>query len=501
MTTRWMIISIVASVSIVACSRSSTPTASFDALNDSVPQATCGAGSLPETDIQGRVSLEDRVSGRSAMGYRCNLKLVGQYQGQGASWVNQSYDHCGYMSTHFPSVNLSPGVQVVDASNPAAPMLSTTLTSLAMLGTWESLKINTARGLMAASAAYTPTGNGPFAVDVYDLTTDCARPLLRGTVLLPILGHEGAWSPDGKTYWVSSVLLNKITAVDMTDPTAPTSITEINVGTHGLSISADGKRMYLSEIGASNPLGSAGDSCGNGLAIFDISQIQARVANPKIQELGHLCWDGETTQSTVPVSVRGKPYLIAFDEGGTGEDGTGTGLQGPAGSVRIIDISNEAKPFVVSRIRLEIHMPENSAEAKGDVAGTGAFGYQAHYCAVDRDNNPTALACSFFNSGVRVFDIRNVTHPREIAYFNPPAQVDKALLLSGSEHAANPLIGNLGFNLFSVPTSSSPSVQVPAALTADWCTSPPRFVGKQLWVTCQDNGFMVLEFTNAAYPL
>ena len=37
-------------------------------------------------------------------------------------------------------------------------------------------------------------------------------------------------------------------------------------------------------------------------------------------------------------------------------------------------------------------------------------------------------------------------------------------------------------------------------LSTDWCSSPPRFVGDQLWVTCQDNGFMALRFTNAAAP-
>lgn len=36
-------------------------------------------------------------------------------------------------------------------------------------------------------------------------------------------------------------------------------------------------------------------------------------------------------------------------------------------------------------------------------------------------------------------------------------------------------------------------------LTADWCSSPPRFVAPdQLWVTCQDDGFMALRFTSRA---
>ena len=38
-------------------------------------------------------------------------------------------------------------------------------------------------------------------------------------------------------------------------------------------------------------------------------------------------------------------------------------------------------------------------------------------------------------------------------------------------------------------------------MSADWCSSPPRFVDDRLWVTCMDNGFMVLEFTNGVYPL
>ena len=46
-----------------------------------VPRAACGPGSLPETGLQGQVPEHDRASGRSAFGYRCNLELVGQYQG------------------------------------------------------------------------------------------------------------------------------------------------------------------------------------------------------------------------------------------------------------------------------------------------------------------------------------------------------------------------------------------------------------------------------------
>jgi LPXTG-motif cell wall-anchored protein len=92
------------------------------------------------------------------------------------------------------------------------------------------------------------------------------------------------------------------------------------------------------------------------------------------------------------------------------------------------------------------------------------------------------VACGYFESGVRVFDIRDPLAPQEVAYFNPPAQVGKAEQLAGSEHASG--------------------IIAEEDLSADWCSSPPRFVAPdQLWVTCQDNGFMVLRFTNGAYPL
>lgn len=59
--------------------------------NVSIPVATCGPGSDPETGLQGQVSLADRKSGRSPRGYSSNLERIGQYRGEGASWVDLFY--------------------------------------------------------------------------------------------------------------------------------------------------------------------------------------------------------------------------------------------------------------------------------------------------------------------------------------------------------------------------------------------------------------------------
>jgi hypothetical protein len=450
------------------------PTVAGDPAAGAVPDGPCAAASRPEPALQGEVPLKDRQDGRSELGYACNLSLVGRYQGQGAAWVSQSYGHCAYMSAAFPFDQLGPqpGVRVVDASDQAHPKLTEVLTSPAMTaGTWESLRVNAKRGLLAAVAGGTVGDEGVGFFDVYDISKDCAHPVLlnhlaSSALSLPAsgVGHEGGWAPDGRTYYAAGVAAGTLTAIDVSDPSAPrilwTGIT--NVENHGFSFTPDGNTMY---IGYQNNAG---------VDIFDVSAIQKRAAIPGISFVGGLHWnDGQFTQATTPVSYHGVPYLIAWDELDNG-------------GVRFLNISNPAKPVIVKQIRLAIQLPQNKAAATADTAGTGQFGYQSHYCTVDRPVDPTALACGWFQSGIRVFDIRDFQHPREIAYFNPPAQTGKDSQLMDSEHAQSGASG-----LF---------VGGSAQLTADYCSSPPAFVGNELWVTCQDNGFMILRFGRGVFP-
>jgi len=506
--------------------RASVSSSTQQVFEGPVSPAQCGAGSMPQDGLDGEVPLADRLDGRSSRGYSCNLKLIGQYQGEGASWVSQSYGKCAYVSTRWPNTEASPGVQVINVSDPSHPTLAGTLTSPAMLGPWESLKVNAKRGLLAAAFGGPVVGDGAF--DVYDIKTDCLKPRLLGSVSatdlyqqvlgvlngglagltnLPtdfgpqtLLGHEGNWSPDGDTYWVSGLGFDWLTAIDVSNPAQPKVIWSGSSGVidHGFSLSDNGDTLYMAQVGNAAeaftgiaPNAVADSLNPNGLAIFNVSAIQSRTPNATIQEIGHVYWtDGAVGQMSIPISYGNHPYLVFADEA-------------DEGGVRIIDIANPEQPRVVSKLKLQIQMPQNLAVAQRDAKGSGFFTYDSHYCAVDREEDPTSLACGYFDSGIRVFDIRNPLKPAEVAYYNPPAQLGKNNQLKGSEHAGGPLVVSLN-DSENGGDIGQPRLQAASGapiLNADWCSSPPAFVGDQLWVTCQDNGFMVLQFTNGVYPV
>ena len=44
--------------------------------------------------------------------------------------------------------------------------------------------------------------------------------------------------------------------------------------------------------------------------------------------------------------------------------------------------------------------------------------YSEERCVANNPKNATMMACSFQNAGLRVFDIRDPYHPKEIAYWS-----------------------------------------------------------------------------------
>jgi hypothetical protein len=380
---------------------------------DATPRAVCGPGSKPEPGIQGRVP-----AGSATGGLRCNVDLVAHQGTSGGFKVWRYVDAHGRECAFYDTALLYPvnalkldgtsqGVAVLDMSDPAHPTQTATLTELPMLSPHESLNLNAKRGLLAAVLGNPSTNAG--LVSIYDVHEDCRHPVLQSTRPVARLGHESGFSPDGRTFWATGTALQSITAVDVTDPKQPHAIWQGNVTSHGMSLSRDGNRAYIADPG------------GN-MAILDVSEIQARKPDPQAREVSRLTWKSASIpQNAIPFSDHGNPYVLEFDEYTQGT--TSVGNRDVVGAGRIIDIGDEKAPRVISNLRLQVNQPTDHAAASGDPGALSPVqGYAAHYCSLDRETDPTIAACSFITSGLRVFDITDLEHPKEIAYYVAPTQ-------------------------------------------------------------------------------
>jgi hypothetical protein len=472
--------------------------------------ASCGPNDVAETGLQGQVPAALRASGFK--GFNCNLSLVGQFQGEGGNWSTASFTDgsgrtCAYHATAVPNANrVNPGVPVIDISDRTKPFRTTSLTTPSMTDPWESLRVNERRQFLIADNGQ--NGGGGPEVDLYDVSGDCRSPQLLATLavgtgkdggIVPTkspIGHEGNISPDGLTYYVGDLRNAAYYAVDVANTTKPKMISAVDMSTivpgsnvHGLSISNDGNRVYavvLGGLGGSGPAVADPAKLSNGFVIFDTSEVQQRLPNAKMKVVSTaLFQDGTVAQHTIPAMINGKQYLVMVDEGGSAGLADPTAAQvactaglSPFPMARIYDISDEKNPKPVSKMMLETHDPKNCSQVLPDIAGLSIFTYGSHYCTIDNRDNATALACSYFNSGVRVFDIRDPVRPKEIAYYNPPSA---AKAQAGSSHA-----------VFGQWKAGGP----------DWCASRLDFdfAKKQLITMCQDNGLVILQFAANTWP-
>jgi hypothetical protein len=428
------------------------------------PKADCGPGSRPETGLQGRVSPEDHASGRAAQGFTCNTEMVGQYRVPntigtvGGFKVERYVDAAGHDCAYYDTTLLYPtnlldqegGVNVMDMTDPENPRLTARLVTGAMNTPHESVVVSQKRGLVAAVAGNPGTQAG--IIDIYDISKDCRQPELRSSTPMGFLGHESGISPDGNTFYSASPAGQTLVAVDISNPTLPIPISFFRIDSHGLSISNDGRRAYVA-------------GTGSGLRILDTTQVQERAPNAQMSEVSRLTWPTMSIpQNAIPVTIGGRRYVMEIDEFGT---------LSKVGAARMIDISDEKKPKVVGDMRLEVHQPQNFDAIRNDNgAQNGLQGYAGHYCNVPSRVDPGIVACSFILSGLRVFDVRDPTRPREIAYFNAP--VDPRIL---------PAAGI-------VPSPSN------------WAMSSPSFVPErgEIWYSDGLSGFYAVRVTNGRWP-
>ena len=420
--------------------------------------------------MQGRVPKQEVDSGRAADGYLCNVTRIGRSGATGGFRVHRYVDEagreCAYYDTAllFPTnaLNLSldpTGVAVLDMSDPSNPVRTTTLVTPAMQTPHESVNISVRRGILAAVLG-NPT-QYPGGIDLYDISDDCRNPVpLTAAFPASAFGHESGMAPDGMTFYPTSIGTDDTTAVDISNPRLPRQIWTGKYNTHGMDLSDDGRRGYL--------------AAADGLIIVDLSEVQDRRPNPQVREIGRLTWSNMTIpQYPAPVTIDGKPYIVEVDEFSTTPDGEITGNGPRVGAARIVDTSDERRPFVVSNLRLEVHQEENRAAIAGDYgAQNPTQGYAAHYCNVPRRRDPGIVACSMIASGLRVFDIRDPENPREIAYHvAPPSTVSET---------GGPVIDE----------------------RANWAMSQPAFAPErgEIWYSDGTSGFYALKVDEDVWP-
>jgi LVIVD repeat len=487
-------------------------------------KARCrGDNDRPETALQGQVPIAMRLAPGGFKGFSCNLELIGVDKAtEGGNWSSATYQDrhgrsCLYHSTATPGaatragmVRQRPGVPVIDISDRSEPKYVQSLTTPAMMDAWESLRVHQRRKILIGDNAGDGGSAGGPEVDIYDLSRDCRKPQLitstkvgtgtDGGIQPPggNTGHEGNISPDGLTYWIGDIGRGRYNAVDVSNLSKPKMIASwavsslgLNAGggavlIHGLSLSNDGNRAYATVLGFPAAADVANPAIKtNGFAVLDTSEVQQRKPNAQIKTISTALYkDGSVAQHTIPVKIGGKRYVVMVDEAGSG------GLSNTANAqlacdlgllafpvARLFDVSDETHPKEAAKITLEMHKTEHCSKVIPDIAGLNIFTYGSHYCSVDNRDNATALACGYFNSGIRVFDIRNVKKIREIAYFNPASTTAKP----GSNHAT-----------FGQWRAGGP----------DWCASRLDFDFKrrQLITMCQDTGAMVLKFARGTWP-
>jgi LVIVD repeat-containing protein len=498
---------------LLSAAIASAQTIAWDGFPGSIPKATCGPTDHTESGLQGETSQQERFGGDSQTAYNCNLQLVGQepqdtYQGAYSQDGPAYYDKCAYYGTD--NAASGQGIKVIDVSDPAHPVVTAHLTdSPAALNPHETVATNANTRILVAGQ------NGGQNFAVYDIS-DCRHPVLKSSITMPgSNGHMGAFALDGKTYYLSqnpccSGTGGPLYVVDTSDPSNARQLPTWNFSgdgrPHSLNLNPQGfppgleggTRAYMGQ-GRSWPFSDARD----GLVITDVSDYQLRRPNPQIRIVSTLFYyDQGTAESMIPVKINGHPYLVSVDEAGAASS-TFKGWAGACsrrvsafGYPQIIDVADETNPKIIAKLRLQVADPANCApllaETPPDVPGTapgtnlpavsGTTNYSVEACVADNPDNAKMLACGAQNAGLRVFDISDPTHPREIAYWKSGAVRTKVLPASGSWATG-------------VDRTVDKIAHWPRWVVVG--SGPGNVTGVQLWTVSDGHGFQALSFSSS----
>src|SRR5213592_3126575 len=483
-----------------------------------------GPGDRPET-IQGGVLGSERQPPDGFQGHWCGARKVGQHAlyNRGSfgdlQLIVDDRGHCAYASMRDPSDITLPttGTVVLDVSVASQPRDVQILRTPAMLRAYSAFEIPiskaTRRPGNIMGAAYKDFGpeavNPTNPLDLYDVSGNCLEPRHLSTFSLASGNHDGWFTADGNTYYGvpfggQSILVNPnridIHLTDISNPSQPQrllnwnrlqlpsdiyELTKATTNFHDISSNDDGTRIYLALYGG----GTGAGRCANGLLILDSSEVALRVSNPQLKFVSWLSWcdqqldpdygDGSSASSHATEYViheNGKEYIVTTDEGGALTGGA-NGMCSQRTYSRLIDISDERNPRVVSTFKPDVNRPINCEQNKA----TNTTGGMVHYLNFDDRYNMRLVVYAASNQGIRVVDFRDPEHPKEIAYYLKERHV-----------AANAAPATLFPNY----TTGSTAVD-----GTDFSRPDPRYdLENCFWYTGWNQGGLVsIELTNPEY--
>ncbi len=176
---------------------------------------------------------------------------------------------------------------------------------------------------------------------------------------------------------------------------------------HSMGVSNDGTRAYLAFLGS-------------GFLTLDTSQVAAGVANPTIEHVGdpkdRASWGNPGAHTSL--RLPGRDIGFATDEVyGDLIDPIADNAHGcPWGWVRLLDLSDETKPKVISEYKVE----ENTkaycdSPAGGNPANTTFTSFSAHNPTVTRK----LAFVTWHSAGLEVIDTSDPTKPARVGKFKP----------------------------------------------------------------------------------
>lgn len=490
----------------------------------------------PDPNISGRFPLANQLqdsaavaAGDSSQGYRKGLRLVGQnpilYPGTSVprgqnfqlGWVGdcayvgtadltQYVAHRYYMTPVMATAaDPAAGIAVIDAADPQNPELvrivpnpevSTDLedpgripeelspyierqqlpnTHRAMAMNWFALASHEGRRVLVAGA-HTLMG-------IFD-ASDCRNPVLKSTIDLHhdnVAVHGLRLSADGMRVYVSGVLtFDAMAVVDIADLAQPRIVMTWPFGAHDVEVNADETRLYM------NSLTQPGTAIGGGLRVVDITGIKACSATghdddhkdggghehdpppgcpETFTEISHYKWNGLSHANHVG-RINGRPYAFTVDEySSTDAPDQSTPATCQPGWVRVIDLADETEPQQVAQIKLGVSDWSNCGTITQDT-----LTYSAHYLELDDYAETRLVFVAWYASGLRVFDVTDPHEPREIAYLMPPPRPDTVFQSAFGKPLADSTISHIRWR--------------------------PEL--GHLWVVNVNGGFTILQFTQSA---